>query len=152
MLNPNYLVTSSTGATQVPATTYVPGSICNSCTVNITLPFTYFLYDTPYTSVVASNKGNLQFTGNTSTGANICLPAGTLGDAIMAYWDDTHILINDTMGVYTSVSGTSPNRIFNIRWVIGFVGNDVRSDYEVRLYEGLPKFEVIYGTVGQQGL
>ncbi len=144
-LNANYLLTTATGATQVPATTYVPGSTCNACTVNIPLPFTYSLYDTPYTSVVASTEGNLQFTTNTAIGANTCLPAAVLGDSIVAYWDDLNTNINDTMGIYTSTTGVAPSRIFNIRWVGGYVANDVRVDFEVRLYEGQPKYEVIYG-------
>jgi len=143
--NPNYQAVSSTGATMVPATSYVPGSTCNSCTVNIPLPFSYSLYDTPYNSVVASNKGNLQFNTNTSTGANTCLPAPVLGDSIVAYWDDLNTNINDSMGIYTSVSGVAPNRIFNIRWAGGYEANDARVNFQVRLYEGLPKYEVIYG-------
>ncbi len=143
--NANYQTASTTGAAIVPATTYVPGSTCNSCTVNITLPFSYSLYDTAYTSVIASNEGNLQFTTNTAIGANTCLPAAVLGDSIVAYWDDLNTNINDTMGIFTSVNGVAPNRIFNIRWAGGYVANDVRVDFEVRLYEGQPKYEVIYG-------
>ncbi len=143
--NANYQTASSTGQAIVPATNYVAGSTCNACTVNITLPFSYSLYDTPYTSVNASNKGNLQFTTNTSTGVNACLPAPALGDSIIPYWDDLNTNINDTMGIYTSTTGVAPNRIFNIEWKAGFEANDVRPNFEVRLYEGQPKFEFIYG-------
>jgi hypothetical protein len=147
----DYLLTSSTGASIVPGTTQVPGSSCNSCTVNIPLPFSYDFYGTMYNSVTASNKGVLQFSGNSSSGANACLPTATLNNAIMAYWDDLNTLINDNMGIYTSVTGTAPNRVFNIEWRAGQLANDTTFNFEVRLYEGQPKFEVIYGLVHQRG-
>jgi hypothetical protein len=144
VVSPNYTYTVSSGATMVPATNRVPGSICNSCTVSIALPFPYQLYDTTYTSVNASNKGNLQFTTNTASGENTCLPAPNMGDTIFPYWDDLNTNINDNMGIYTSTTGTAPNRIFNIRWSAGYVANDAREEFEVRLYEGQPRFEFIY--------
>lgn len=151
-LSPDYLfTTTNSGATEVPAPNYVSGSTCNSCTVNIPLPFAYSLYDIPYTSVNASNEGNLQFTTNNPISSNSCLPAASLGDAIIPYWDDINSNINDIMGVYTSVTGVAPNRIFNIRWYGGYEGNDALVDMEARLYEGQPKFEIIYANVTRIG-
>jgi len=144
-VGPDYNVVVTTGATIVPGTSRVPGSICNSCTVQVTLPFTYSFYGTPYSQANVSNKGVLQFLSNTANGDNTCLPNALFNDAIFAYWDDHNTNINDTMGIYTSTTGTAPNRIFNIEWRTGYVANDVRSRFEVRLYEGEPKFEVIYG-------
>jgi hypothetical protein len=52
-------------------------------------------------------------------------------------------------GIFTSVSGTSPNRIFNIEWhaEISYLSNTTY-DFEVRLYENEPnqRFDVIYGA------
>jgi len=149
VVNPDYIFTVSAGATIVPATTYVPGSTCNSCTVNIALPFSYSFYGTPYSQLNASNKGVLQFISNNSNGNNTCLPNAAFNDAIFAYWDDHNTNINDAMGIYTSVSGVAPNRIFNILWRSGYEANDVRSNYEVRLYEGQRKFDIIYGSTRQ---
>jgi hypothetical protein len=137
-------VVTGTG-TIVPGTSYVPGSGCNECTVNITLPFAYEFYDTTYTQVIASNKGVLQFASNNPDGSNTCLPNATFNDAIYPYWDDLNTNINDVMGIYTSVQGTVPNRIFTIEWRAGFVANDSTANFEARLYEGQPKFELIYG-------
>ena len=57
-------------------------------------------------------------------------------------------------GVFTSVSGTAPNRIFNIEWhaVLSFAGNSAQN-FEVRLYENDPneKFEVILGALNTAG-
>jgi hypothetical protein len=142
---PDYLVSSATGQSIVPGTNQVPGSTCNACTVTLDLPFSYTFYDTAFTQVNASTNGTLQFVSNSSSGANTCLPTAILNDTIMAYWDDMNANINDLMGIYTSTTGTAPNRIFNIEWRVGYVANDVRPNFEVRLYEGQPKFEVIYG-------
>ncbi len=51
-------------------------------------------------------------------------------------------------GIFTSISGTAPNRIFNIEWHVVNRENDVQTgDFEVRLYENDPnkRFDVIYG-------
>ena len=53
-------------------------------------------------------------------------------------------------GVFTSVSGSAPNRIFNIEWrTVLFADNNATQNHEVRLYENDPnlKFEVIIGTL-----
>lgn len=151
VVNPNYQVAVSTGATMVPATNRVSESNCNNCVVNITLPFTYTLYDTPYTSLFASNKGTLQFDNPTDPGDNTCLPAANLGDTIFAYWDSMNSNVNDNMGIFTSTTGVAPNRIFTIRWSTGSVANDRRSDFQVNLYEGQPKFEIIYEQALRRG-
>jgi|GEM_PF-6842613 len=145
VIGQDYILTQSAGATMVPGTSHVPGSICNACTVLINLPFSYSFYGTPYTQVRASNKGNLQFASDNPDGNDRCLANGGFNDTIFAYWDDMTTNVNDTMGIFTSVSGTAPNRIFNIEWRVGYVANDVRSRFEVRLYEGQPKFDIIYG-------
>ena len=53
-------------------------------------------------------------------------------------------------GVFTSVSGSAPNRIFNIEWrTVLFADNNATQNHEVRLYENDPnlKFEVIIGNL-----
>jgi hypothetical protein len=39
----------------------------------------------------------------------------------------------------------APNRVYNIEWRAGYVANDARTRFQLRLYEGEPKFEIIYG-------
>jgi len=47
------------------------------------------------------------------------------------------------------VSGTAPNRVFNIEWRAVYSGNTaLKANHELRLYEGQSRFDVIYGTVG----
>ena len=60
-------------------------------------------------------------------------------------------------GVFTSVSGTAPNRIFNIEWrTVLFADNSPTQNFEVRLYEnGGPnndlRFDVVIGTLNHGG-
>ena len=77
------------------------------------------------------------------------MPANT----IWALWDDLDMdtaTCGPNCGVYTSTSGVAPNRIFNVEWRAcvkadgACVGN---VDFEVRLYEGQTRFDVIYGSV-----
>ena len=46
------------------------------------------------------------------------------------------------------LSGTAPNRIFNIEWrTVYFANPSNRANYELRLYEGQNRFDVVWGTV-----
>ncbi|PYV67664.1 MAG: hypothetical protein DMG96_38645 [Acidobacteria bacterium] len=58
-------------------------------------------------------------------------------------------------GIFTSVSGTTPNRIFNIEWrTVLFANNASRQNFEVRLYENPAenlRFDVIYATLNTTG-
>ena len=47
--------------------------------------------------------------------------------------------------------GTAPNRIFNIEWrTVYFADATMTANYELRLYEGQSRFDVIYGTVAHR--
>ena len=53
-------------------------------------------------------------------------------------------------GVFTSVSGSAPNRIFNIEWrAVYFNDHTQTANFEARLYENDPnkRFDFIFGTV-----
>ena len=55
-----------------------------------------------------------------------------------------------TYGIFTSITGSAPNRIFNVEYRTAYYnsgGAGVPLNYEVRLYEGQTAFDVIYGTV-----
>jgi hypothetical protein len=125
---------------------------------NIPLPFSYTLYDQTFNSVNVSSNGNAQFVTTDTAFANVCpLPWTSHNHTIFLYWDDQRTDANTgcsafpggTCGVFTSVSGTAPNRIFNIEWrTVYFVDPSTTANYELRLYEGgRPRFDVIYGTV-----
>src|SRR5205823_3048056 len=76
--------------------------------------------------------------------------------AMLPMWDDlstspAQCPSNLNCGIYTSVSGSEPNRIFNIEWRTGFFGRPGTADFEVRLYEGQNRFDFVYGQVSDGG-
>src|SRR5439155_15931916 len=81
---------------------------------------------------------------------NTCLPDAQTGYAIFGYWYDLNMTPNSSCsgcGVYTSVSGSAPNRIFNVEYrSITFVSS-LPINFTIRLYEGQQVFDVIYSTL-----
>jgi hypothetical protein len=153
----DYFSTTSSGAAIVPGANLVPGSQCDDCVVNIPLPFTYSLYGYPFNSVNVGANGNLQFASSNFTYTNACLPVPLFNYAMLPHWDDIDMstAVSPTLGIYTSISGTAPDRIFNIEWraclyAAGSCGGEV--NFEVRLYEGQSTFDFVYGTVAGNGI
>lgn len=144
----NYVFTTSNGNAIVPGTSLVPGSQGDDVSATIALPFTYFVYGVPYNSVNAISNGNLQFnTANTSFSNTCPLPTTTnLGATFMPHWDDLWTL-QAGEGIYTSVSGIAPNRIFNIEWRSSYFPGSGTVSFEARLFEGQQRVDFIYGTI-----
>jgi hypothetical protein len=147
----NYVVATGS-ATVVPGTTLVPGSNCDDCVNSVTIPFPFRLYDQTFTTVNVSSNGNAQFVSSVNTWVNTCLPASTFNYAIFPHWDDL-VLTGANQGIFTSISGVAPNRIFNIEWRGIYFAGTGSVDFELRLYEGSPtgQFDIIYGQVDQGG-
>jgi hypothetical protein len=145
----DYTITATTG-TIVPGTDDT-GNHCDDCITLMALPFPVTFYDQTFFSVGVSSNGNLQFTGaNQSDFANFCLPTATVIDLIAPYWQDLYDADTTSgQGVFTSVSGTAPNRIFNIEFRESFFGvaGPPVLDFEVRLHEDTSNFEIIYGAL-----
>src|ERR1700741_1753431 len=114
---PNDYTIATTTGTIVPGTTDI-GNYCDDCITPIALPFPVTFYDQIFFSAGISSNGNLQFTGaNYQDFANTCLPSSSMNDLIAPWWQDLHD--EDAaigQGVFTSVSGTAPSRIFNIEF------------------------------------
>ncbi len=157
---PPYVFTVGTG-TIVPGTTDT-GNHIDDGTTAITLPFAYTLYGQSFTTANISSNGNLQFVSNSTLLTNACpLPSATFDMPIMPHWDDLRTDQVGTgctayggvgCGVFTSISGTAPNRIFNIEWrTVYFGANTTRANFELRLYEGQSRFDMVYGEVAQTG-
>ncbi len=146
----NYTFATMAGQAIEPGTSLVAGSQADDATVAISLPFSYTFYDQTFATLRASTNGNLQFTGNNSVFSNVCLAAGTLNNTILPHWDDL-LLTGAGEGIYTSTSGVAPNRIFNIEWRGRRFDDNAAVNFEVRLYEGQTRFDMIYGTVGNNG-
>ena len=129
----------------MPGTTDI-GNHGDDTVTTIALPFSYTLYDQTFTSINLSSNGNAQFTTTDTTFTNQCLPWTTHNYSIYPYWDDLY-LVNSGFGIFTSISGTAPNRIFNIEWRAQYFPGSGTANFELRLYEGQTRFDVIYGTV-----
>lgn len=145
-----FAVTQSTGALIVPGVTDI-GNHCDDCTTSVTLPFPVALYGATYSSAKISSNGNVQFTTNDGSYSNDCLPqADTLGVAICPHWDD-HLTDGANEGIFTSVSGSPPQRVFNIEWRCRYYSGGGSLNFELRLFEDNSHFEVIYGRLDEGG-
>ncbi|MSR65360.1 MAG: hypothetical protein EXS18_06225 [Verrucomicrobiae bacterium] len=146
----DYIITQASGASIVPGNLDVIHN-CDNCTATINLPFPYMLYGQSYSRVAVSSNGNLQF-GNVSSIDlfNQCLPAADFGPTIFAHWEA--LFTGDIgEGIFTSTSGSAPNRVFNIEWRADYLFLFTTINFEVRLYEGQPRFDIIYGSVSDEG-
>ena len=159
-----YTITSGTD-TIVPGTTDT-GNHCVWCETPITLPFPFVLYDQTFNAVNVSSSGRLDFVcaNDPANLLETCLPAPPnncpFDYTIFPLWYEWSTATYppgcsawaNGCGIFTSISGTAPNRIFNIEWHVVNRYNDVETaDFEVRLYENDPnkRFDVIYGSITQ---
>jgi photosystem II stability/assembly factor-like uncharacterized protein len=145
----NYTFTETTGVTLVPGTTNIGHYGFGE--TEITLPFPFRLYDRTFTTAKVGTFGYLKFGVNYIPEVNECLPAGQPDMMIMPYWDDIFISSEPGgWGVFTSISGSAPNRIFNIEWRAFQHGTGTPVNFEIRLYEDLTnqRFDFVYANVG----
>jgi hypothetical protein len=145
----SYAYTRTVGDIE-PGTTDT-GNHCGDCTTLITLPFSYRFYDRSFTSARASSKGVLQFLSDSVAWANTCAPTTAFNYAILAHWDDLRTDTVDGAGIFTSTTGDAPNRVFNIEWRAAYYSGGGYANFEIQLYEGQTRFDLLYGLVGQQG-
>ena len=149
--------------TIVPGTTDT-GNHCAWCDTMINLPFPFVLYDQSFNAVMVNSSGRLDFVCNNepSNYTETCLPAPPnncpYDYTIFALWAEWSTDIGATecstwpngCGIFTSVSGAAPNRIFNIEWhAVSRDSEGLTANFEVRLYENSPnkRFDVIYGVI-----
>ncbi len=120
-------------------------------TTKLELPFVFTFYGTPYTELVASSNGNLQFSSNNAEYLNDCLdekPAAGMGDMIAPYWDDLDLRLIGFLE--TEVVGEAPDRIFVIEWdgVPRYETGEPLT-FEVQLFEGSNDIVFLYQDVTQ---
>jgi len=161
-----YVITQGTD-TIVPGDTDT-GNHCDGCDTLIPLPFNFQLYGTIYTGVNVSDNGRLDFVNANEPGGYItaCLPAPPnyftgvpYDNTIFPLWQDmrTDATLDGcanfpgaTCGVFTSVTGSAPNRIFNIEWrTVLYWDETAPQNFEVRLYENDPngRFDLVFATL-----
>jgi hypothetical protein len=152
-----YIITPGTDPI-VPGTTDT-GNHCDDCATTVALPFPFQLYGNTYTSVGVVSNGFLNFVSPNNTFVTACLPTTGFDYTIFPLWHDWRTDVGlsgcstftNGCGIFTSVTGVMPNRIFNIEWhAVRFGDNTQTGDFEVRLYENSAgtneRFDVIYGT------
>jgi hypothetical protein len=144
-----YTVTAAAGAVLVPGTTDI-GNHADDDTTTISLPFTWTFYGHNFTSAALSSNGNLQFASADIAWNNVCLPYGGFNYAIAPLWDDLRTDRTDS-GIFTSITGSAPNRIFNIEWRATYYTSGLPVNFEIRLYESQSRFDLIYATVNGNG-
>ncbi len=150
---PLYVTTTTTGNAIVPGTTDI-GNHCDDCASPIALPFNVVLYGTTYTAgtmIQASSNGSLDFVGSAAPFGDQCpLPDTRIDRSILPFQDDGYT-INSGYGIFTSVTGTAPNRNFNIEWRNQYFPGSGNANYEVVLHENTACFDIIYGATDTMG-
>ncbi|HUS14156.1 MAG TPA: S-layer homology domain-containing protein [Chloroflexia bacterium] len=138
-----YQFAASTGASIVPGTVD-SGNHCDECTTMVPLPFNWGIYNYFSTFVLVGANGTLHL--DSLTGSPSCLPSPSVQVAVLPYWAD---LRTDAAGsgIFTSVSGVAPNRVFNMEWRATLAATWEPANFEVRLTENSPIFEMIYGVL-----
>jgi hypothetical protein len=138
----NYNISQSTGTIQAGSTDV--GNHCDDCTTAVTLPFPVRFYGVTYTSANVGANGNLQFTAGQLSFGNSPLPATAFGPTIFPFWDDLRTDLAGS-GIFTSVTGTAPQRTFNIEWRVTQFSGTGSTRFQIRFFEGFDHFEFIYG-------
>lgn len=146
-VNNNYVIATATAT--VVAGTFDIGNHTDEGTSFVSLPFSFRLYDQYFNGVTVSPNGTAEF--NTAIGdyENSCLPAVSMPTyTIFLLWDDQRTDLAGK-GIYTSVTGVAPSRIFNIEWRTAYFDGG-EANYELRLYENSPnnRFDILYIFVG----
>ncbi len=149
----DYTYTVSEGT--IVTATDVLSSGCAQCTTQVTLPFPFTFYGQSYTSGEVEHEGNIQFNSADTSFPSCPFPIAQIGPAMFPYWSGFQItrdpdyclgIYGISCGIYTSTSGSAPNRIFNIQWVgILFGSNHEAVNFEARLHEGTGVFDFVYG-------
>ena len=146
-LSPDYTVTTSTGASIVPGDTDTGNHFDDFPLTPITFPFPIIFYDQVFTSAQVSANGYLVFT--TANSYNFCVPTNFANNLILPLSGDWYTVDGASgQGVFTSVSGVAPNRIFNIEWRVQYCCDPGPPpiNFEVRLYEHQQRIDFIYGA------
>lgn len=142
----DYTVTVGGGAL-VAGTTDV-GNHGDDVVSSISLPFPVSFYGNSFSAATVSSNGTLQFSSSSTAYSNACLPNATFSNTILGHWDD---LRTDGFGngIFTSTTGSAPNREFHIEWRAIYFSGAGTVNFEIRLHEGSPAFEIVYASVGQ---
>ena len=112
----------------------------NDAVASVTLPFTFVVEGTGYTTLALSTNGWIEFGSNTSGNSdptNDCLPTSAHTNPFFAaYWDD---LAPFGTNVRYGTVGSSPNRVFIADYEVDLTSGSEGSDdlrFQIQLHEG----------------
>src|SRR4029077_15587448 len=118
--------TTGTGTGTITPGSTDTGSHCDDCNTTIALPFPISVYGQTFNSADVSSNGTLNLTGGSAAFTHGCLvlPNTFWEMAILPYQDDLRTdqfsgcsgFPGGTCGIFTSTTGSAPNRQFNIEW------------------------------------
>ena len=82
-----------------------------------------YIYGQAYTTAEASSNGNIQFNSAETAYTNECLPTtvAPMQATFFPYWDDLRT-DGPGEGVFTTTTGSAPNRVFYIEWRAEYFG------------------------------
>jgi hypothetical protein len=124
-------------ASFVPGTTKLPISGYYGEAAAVTLPFPFRFYGKSYTTAYVATNGFLNFLAPDAHNWNWPLPDWAAPHAgIYPFWD--HLNVDENAGVYTTVSGSAPNRQVVIEWrnvAFGLDETNSRVSFAVLLHE-----------------
>jgi hypothetical protein len=127
------------------------GNHCDNCVTTVRLPFPVQLYDQSFSQVTVGSNGTIGFTANGNPATNTCLPNATFNYGLLPYWDDLTTAGTNGEGIYTSVSGQTPNRMLHIEWRARRVADGANMHFEVRLLERQNTINIVYGEIDTTG-
>ena len=141
------------------------GNHCDDCSTTISLPFPVSVYGQTFNSAAVSSNGALNLVGTSAnfTSGCVTLPDNRWNMAIFPYQDNLHTASGftgcnsfpgATCGIFTSTTGTAPNRQFNIEWrAVHVADNTTSANFSVVFYENQSSFfDVFYGATSDYGL
>jgi uncharacterized repeat protein (TIGR01451 family) len=153
-----YAITTTTGNAIDPGVTNVGNAGDDTVTSAVPVPFPFPFNGTNWNAVNLSSNGNAQFTTANTAFTNVCpLPSAAFNNALYGHWDDLHTGADatgcapypgTTCGIFTSTTGVTPNRIFNIEWRARTFSTPTGPiNFEIRLYETGGIIEYVYGNL-----
>ncbi len=156
---------TSTGSGTITPGTTDTGNHCDDCATAITFPFPVSVYGQTFNSANVASNGSLDLIGTETPFTHGCqvLPSALWTMAILPYQDDLRTdnlgfagcsgFPGGNCGVFYSITGTAPNRQFNIEWrAVHFADPTTSANFEVVFSENQSSFDVIYGATSDNGL
>jgi uncharacterized repeat protein (TIGR01451 family) len=142
-------VCTSVSRSFVTGTTDI-GNHCDDCTTAITLPFTFSFYGSNYTTANVSSNGAIEFVSNDIGFVSQALPFPSFNQTIFAWFEDLRTDNNNGSGngIFTTTTGSSPNRTFVIEWRATLFGHDSSTviNFEAQLDETTNNVVLVYGN------